>query len=114
MRSSRGTVRRALLIFGAVNAVLYAGLTPLWEGFDEAFHYGYVQHLWNARTLPVQKHTCLSEEIWRSFPLAPASYIVQRNLPMVTTFDDYFRLSPAERSARRANLERLDPALAAV
>jgi hypothetical protein len=107
-------VRRALLIFGAVNAVLYAGLTPLWEGFDEAFHYGYVQHLWTARALPVQKRTCLSQEIWRSFPLAPASYIVQRNLPMVTTFDDYFRLPAAERAGRRAKLERLDPSLAGV
>src|SRR5215472_18810709 len=70
--------------------------------------------MWNSRTLPVQKQTCLSEEVWQSFRLAPASYIVQRNLPMVTTFDDYFRLSPAERASRRADLERLDPALAAV
>ena len=101
-------MRRALLIFGAVNAILYAGLTPLWEGFDEAFHYGYVQHLWTARALPVQKKTCLSQEIWRSFRLAPASYIVQRNLPMVTTFDDYFRLLPAERASRRAELELPD------
>jgi hypothetical protein len=107
-------VRRALLIYGALNAILYASLTPLWEGFDEAFHYGYVQHLWNARALPIQKRTCLSQEIWQSFPLAPASYIVQRNLPMVTTFDDYFRLSPAERAARRAALERIDAALATV
>ena len=106
-------MRAALLIYGALNAILYAGLTPLWEGFDEPFHYGYVQHLRLARSLPVQKGTCLSEEVWQSFPLAPASFIVKRNLPMVTTFDDYFRLSQAERLARRRALEQLNPELAA-
>ena len=107
-------MRLSLLIYGALNAILYAGLTPLWEGFDEPFHVGYLQHLITTHTLPVQKRTCLSEEIWQSFPLAPASYIVQRNLPMVTTFDDYFRLPQAERIARRQRLEQLDPGLAAV
>jgi hypothetical protein len=107
-------VRWALLIFGAMNAILYAGLTPLWEGFDEPFHYGYVQHLRSAHSLPVQRQTPLSEEVWRSFPLAPASYIVQRNLPMVTTFDDWFRLPPEGRRSRRRQLEQLDPTLASV
>ena len=35
----------ALLGYGLLNATLYTGLLPLWEGFDEPFHYGYVQHL---------------------------------------------------------------------
>jgi len=105
-------VRFALLGFGVLNVVLYAGLMPLWEGFDEPFHYGYVQHLWNIRTLPVTRQTTLSEEVVQSFPLAPASYVVQHNLPMVTTYEDYFRLSPEERQARRRRLEQLDPALA--
>src|SRR5450432_1656021 len=104
--------RLAVFLFGALNAVLYAGLTPLWEGFDEPFHYAYVQQLWKTRSLPVQQRTCLPEEVWQSFPLAPASHIVKRNLPMVTTFDDYFRLPEAERLARRRRLEQLHPNLA--
>ncbi len=106
-------LRIAAVIYGGLNAILYAGLTPLWEGFDEPFHYAYVQQLWNTRSLPVQKRTCLPEEIWQSFPLAPASHIVQRNLPMVTTFEDYFRLPQSERLLRRRRLEHLDPHLAA-
>ena len=35
----------ALLLYGVLHAVLYSSLLPLWEGFDEAFHYGYVQEL---------------------------------------------------------------------
>jgi hypothetical protein len=107
-------LRLAVLLFGALNAVLYAGLTPLWEGFDEPFHYAYVQQLWKTRSLPVQKRTCLSEEVWQSFPLAPASHVVKRNLPMVTTFDDYFRLPEADRLGRRRRLEQLDPYLASI
>jgi hypothetical protein len=110
-RASRN-LRAAVFLFGALNAVLYAGLTPLWEGFDEPFHYGYLQQLWKTRALPVQKRTCLPEEVWQSFPLAPASYIVKRNLAMVTTFDDYFRLPEPERQSRRQRLQQLDPNLA--
>lgn len=110
-RASR-KLRLAVLLFGVLNAVLYAGLTPLWEGFDEPFHYAYVQQLWKTGSLPIQKRTCLPEEVWQSFPLAPASHVVQRNLPMVTTFDDYFQLAEAERLARRQQLEHLDPNLA--
>jgi hypothetical protein len=105
-------LRLAVFLFGALNVVLYAGLTPLWEGFDEPFHYAYIQQLGNTRSLPVLKRTCLSEEVWQSFPLAPASHIVQRNLPMVTTFGDYFRLAELERLTRRRRLEQLDPNLA--
>ena len=110
-RASRN-LRASVFLFGALNAVLFAGLTPLWEGFDEPFHYGYLQQLWNTRSLPVQKRTCLPEDVWQSFLLAPASYIVKRNLAMVTTFDDYFRLAEPERQARRRQLEQLDPTLA--
>ena len=84
------------------------------EGYDEPFHFGYVQHLWSERSLPVQRRTRLSEEVWQSLTLAPASYIVKRNLPMVASFDDYFRLPSQERTARRERLEHLDPRLAAV
>jgi hypothetical protein len=107
-------VRIALIAFGLLNAILYTGLMPLWEGFDEPFHYGYIQHLWTTHSLPVQRQTTLSEEIWQSIALAPASPVVKYNLPMVTTYDDFARLPPEERLARRRRLEQIDPALAAV
>jgi hypothetical protein len=107
-------MRRALLGFGLLNAILYTGLMPLWEGFDEPFHYGYIQYLWATHSLPIERQTTLSEEVWQSIALAPASPVVKYNLPMVTTYDDFARLTPEERAARRRRLEQLDPALAAV
>ena len=53
VRPARPWFRIALLLCGALNAILYAGLLPLWDGFDEPFHYGYVQYLRTHGSLPV-------------------------------------------------------------
>ena len=44
-------LRHAIMMFGILNACLYSALLPLWEGFDEAFHYGYVETLWQTHRL---------------------------------------------------------------
>lgn len=100
-----------LVLYGLLNAVLYSGLLPLWEGFDEPFHYGYVQSLSSHARLPTLDRTLLSDEIWASLKLAPASQVVGRNLPGLTTFSEYFQLEKSERWRRRAELEDLPPAL---
>ncbi len=100
-----------LAAFGILNAVLYSALLPLWDGFDEPFHYGYVETLASRHTIPKLGSTTLSQEIVQSLYLAPASQVVQRNLPFVTTFSDYFALPAPERALRRAELMRLSPEL---
>jgi hypothetical protein len=101
-------LRAALVCYGVLNAILYASLLPLWEGFDEPFHYGYVQSLSHGCGFPVLGRTTISQEVWGSIALAPASSDVKRNLPVVTTYDEWFRLEPAERIARRTKLEKLN------
>jgi hypothetical protein len=103
--------RGALLVYGLANAVLYSSLLPLWGGFDEPFHFGYVQNLANGAGFPDPRDTHLSEEEARSIVLAPASPSIQRNLPQVTTYSEYFALPPAERQTRRRELFEIDPAL---
>ncbi len=103
--SARLTI--AVVAYGIVNVVLYAGLTPLWDGFDEPFHYGYVQYLERHGALPVQGRAGLSDEIARSLALAPASYLVKKNIPSVISFEEYFRLPRQERLALRSRLEGL-------
>ena len=106
-----GKLLWAIVAFGALSAVLYSSLMPLWEGFDEPFHYGYVQRLSWGSGMPVLGRTPLSAEVWESLKLAPASHVVRQNLPFVMTFAEYFALRPEERAARRAALESLAPAL---
>lgn len=84
-------------------------LLPLWEGFDEPFHFGYVQTIANGAGFPDPRHSHLSEEVARSIVLAPASLSVKRNLPDVTAYPDFFALPDGERQARRRQLFRIDP-----
>ena len=101
--------RLLLLAFALSNATLYSSLLPLWEGFDEPFHYGYVQHLALWRRLPVLGETTLSKEVWDSMLACPASHVVARTRPGLQTFDRYFALSPEERRAERAGLDAIPP-----
>ncbi|MGE5644977.1 MAG: hypothetical protein ACM336_04210 [Acidobacteriota bacterium] len=38
-----------LAAFAVLSAVLYSALLPLWEGFDEPFHFAYVQYVANGK-----------------------------------------------------------------
>jgi len=106
-------MRLALVAYGILNAVLYASLLPLWEGFDEPFHYAYVQELSERHTLPRLGKAPISDEVWASLDIAPASPSVKANLPQVTTYEDYFRMPPGERARTRARLDRLPRGYAA-
>jgi hypothetical protein len=95
--------------YGVFNALLYAGLLPLWDGFDEPFHYGYVQQLRRQCRPLVFGRTTLSSEVWDSLALAPGSYLVKRNVSRVIAFNEYFALSESKRVQLRRQLEHLDP-----
>jgi hypothetical protein len=99
--------RHAILLFGLLNAALFSALLPLWEGFDEAFHYGYVESLWQTRQLPVLAVTRLPRDVAESLRLAPVSHVVARTLPESAPYDVWFALPPAERERRRGALEGL-------
>jgi hypothetical protein len=109
---TRPWLRIALLVYGALNAILYAGLLPLWEGFDEPFHYGYVQQLSRRHTLPVLGKAVLSQEVAQSFDLAPAGYAVVHNIGRGIAFGEYFQMTAEQRLDLRRRLEQIPPASA--
>lgn len=100
-------MRKLLIAYVLANALLYSTLLPLWEGFDEPFHYGYVQYLANGFGLPDPTKAMLSREIAASLTLAPASNVVRQNLPQVTTYGEYHSFPPAKRAALRRGLHDL-------
>jgi len=99
----------SVLVYALSNALLYCSLLPLWEG--EPFHYGYVQEISNLGRLPVLGKSMISEEIWSSLNLVPVSHIVRDSYPALTTYDEYFALTPDERAGRRGQLEQLPRSL---
>ena len=107
-------LRRLVLIYGLLGATLYCALLPLWEGFDELFHYGYVQTLANDHAIPVIGETRVSMELWKSLDYAPMSPYIQDHLGRSSiNFGEYFRFPEQERRDRRRLLETINPALAA-
>lgn len=99
--------RFLLLAFAFANAILYSSLVPLWEGFDEPWHYGYAQSLAVSHSLPVLGKTLLSQEVWDSMLACPVSHVLARVWPELQTFDRYFALDPAARARERAGLEAI-------
>jgi hypothetical protein len=97
------------LLFGLVNACLYSALLPLWEGFDEAFHYGYVESLWQTHRLPVLGRTLLPADVWRTLALAPVSPIVHRWFAQTIAFDAWFSLPASNKQRRRNDLDQVRP-----
>jgi len=93
-----------LIALAALNAILYSMLLPLWEGFDEPFHFRYVQGLANQQGFPDARSARLSREVRDSILLAPASQSVKNNLPQVTTYAQFFSWSPERRAAARRGL----------
>jgi hypothetical protein len=92
-----------------VNASLYCALLPLWEGFDEAFHYAYVEYLWQYNRFPVLGRTLVPNDVFLSFRFAPVSYIVHRWIPEAISYDAWFLLPQAEKEERRRELELIRP-----
>ncbi len=105
----KALVRVIGVSFVLLNAILYSCVLPLWEGFDEPFHYGYVQNFANGLGFPDPRTTRLSREIEMSLLLAPASIVVRRNLPRVTTYSEFFAWPSQRRASVRDQLGRIPP-----
>lgn len=89
---------RLALLLAVLNSALYCCLLPLWEGFDEPFHYAYVESLSANKHIPVLKQTPISAEIRASLNIVPVSFILKRSIPGTIAFEDWFAFSPAERA----------------
>ncbi|HEV2689044.1 MAG TPA: hypothetical protein VGV35_10825 [Bryobacteraceae bacterium] len=103
-------MRRVFLLlaaYGVINAIAYSCLLPLWEGFDEAYHYGYVQYLSTNLRLPVLGPGVLSREIFHSFQYQPVSHYLQGTTGAPLNFTEYFAMPPEERARLRQQLESL-------
>jgi hypothetical protein len=96
-----------LLAWGLLHTALYASLLPLWEGWDEPFHYSYVQEVRVRGSVPSLRDSSLSEETWRSMHLTPVSYLVARPIPSLMTYSQYFEKTSSERAQMRRALWHL-------
>ena len=104
-------LRRLLLAYALTNVVLYSMLLPLWEGFDEPFHFGYVQGLANGDGFPDPRTSRLSKEVGSSLLLTPVSLAVQQNLPTLVSYPEFFSWPEYRRQQAHEKLASIDPNL---
>lgn len=102
--------KHLVLAFALINAALYSCLLPLWEGFDEPFHYGYVESISVWHKFPVFNQTPVSAEIQKSLTLVPLSWLLSKAIPGSISFQQWARLSRAEKLRREQELAELPPA----
>ncbi len=82
------SIQYLLAAFSAAAALCWVALVPIWDGFDEPLHYGYIQALRTELALPTLGHTRLTPEVWSSLLRTPVSPAVKVNYPMLTTFGE--------------------------
>ena len=79
-------------------------MVPLGEGFDEPWHFAYVQHVAQFGKPPLGHSTHISEEIATFLRVHPVSWGLHRNFPTLLSHDEYWR--------DQRNRDELDPVLA--
>lgn len=82
-----------------------------WEGFDEPFHYGYLETVTLQRRFPVYGRAPLSAEIYQSLLLVPLSRFLSRDVPGSISFEDYSTLNLSEKVQLRHALNDISPDL---
>lgn len=101
------TIWLALILFVS-RGLLHLLVVPMWEGFDEPFHYAYLQYIAEHRMLPPLNAPSVSQEILKSLQLFPTTSHLSHFAPM--RFKDFWDLGAADRVRLRQSLDSIEPA----
>ena len=93
-----------------VRGAWYCAVLPVWEGYDEPYHFAALQHVASGQGLP-HSDTPISLEVEKSLHLLPLPWELQFQAipPPLTTHDDFWKLPPVEREQRIDTVRSLDP-----
>ena len=94
-------------------ACFYCAALPLWEGYDEWSHFAVVQRMAFRGEPLVSRDSPISRDVAASLELAPVSWECRYLPPPSATYDDFWRLPPAERARRESEFRAIPSAWAA-
>jgi hypothetical protein len=119
LSSSGAAVRRShayalLLLWGVflLRAAFYLSITPLWEGFDEHVHYGYIDLVGSEGRLPIGLEDRVSDEVTASLGLLPLPW-EPRGFQVGLTHDEYWKLDERSRKLLQDGFRELRAGVAA-
>ncbi len=84
-------------LFFLTFATVLAVLTPLGEGFDEPWHFDYVQHVAQTGRVPLGHSEYLSTELDAFLRNHPQSWMVEKTAPFLLSHDEYWREDSRQR-----------------
>lgn len=89
----------------------YSALLPVWEGYDEPFHFSFIQFVVAHRSLPVRSNP-VSHEVEASLHLFPLSWEQRLHAmaPPIYTEDSYWHLTEADRLTLQEQVRAIPPA----
>jgi hypothetical protein len=82
-------------------------MMPLGEGFDELWHFIYIQRVAELGKPPESHATQLSSEGLRFLQLHPVAWAVHNNFPAMPSYEEYWRSNPKNRYLLDEQLSRL-------
>lgn len=100
--------RKLTILAFLLRGTFYCAEQPIWEGFDEWAHFGYIQHLVQYGRPPSRSEP-VSDELRRSVELVPVSASAAEYSAESLTHDAFWRLPPEERLSRERELRELRP-----
>lgn len=100
---------RLVLALALTAVALYACALPLWEGWDEAFHYGRLEDMSAQRDLGTLGKSNLPAEVADSLMLAPVSHLLAPLVPGSRSFTQWHQLALSQRVDLHDQLLRLSP-----
>ena len=83
-----------LIILFVVQGIIFSGMYPLWDPWDEPAHFAYIQHIAEAKTLPIYEDY-LSNEMVFTFDKTPmvVTWLIDKDCCNVTDDVKYYYLS---------------------
>ena len=112
MRSPLTTKRLLLFLWVAfvMRGLWYSAAMPVWEGYDEPYHFAYLQQLAAGKGLPVGA-AVVSLEVQHSLHLLPLAWELhlQHLPPPLITYDSFWRLPATDRELLILGVRRLSP-----
>ena len=109
MKTTKGTLIILWLVF-VLRGFFYSAILPIWEGYDEPYHFASIQYI-VANGTPPSLQTRISREVSASFHVLPLPWMLRLHgiSPPVYTHDDFWKLTVEQRAELQKSLHQIPP-----
>ncbi len=107
MRTTKGALIILWLVL-VLRGFFYAAILPVWEGYDEPYHFAYLQYIVTNGAPPSLK-TRISREVSASFHVLPLPWMLRLHgiSPPIYTHDDFWKLNLEQRAELQRSFHQI-------